>query len=280
VSGSAQHPNIVIICSDQHRADTIGSYGSKVCRTPNLDRLADQGVRFDRCYANNPVCSPSRATIMTGTQSRRHRVMRNGIPCRTDLPTFADVLKQEGYRTAAVGKMHLTPHNQGVAQAPFYGFDELENSEDPKIGPFLDWALENYPEYEGYFLGTLFNLPTNDDYWKGKRDFREEVLPCREKHLKPIEISDTCNWGYGHFSPLPEEAHQTTWITNRAIARVEEHDGEQPLLLWVGYQDPHNPFDPPKRFREMYDPDEMASPVGTETDDAKLPPHLQAFRQA
>ncbi len=273
-------PNIIVICSDQHRADAIGSYGATICRTPVLDRLAGQGVQFNRCFSNNPVCSPARATIMTGCQSRRHGLMRNGYGLTRNLPTFVDRLQSAGYRTRAIGKLHITPHNQGVAEAPFYGFEHVENSEDPKIGPFLDWVLREYPEYEGYFLGTLFNLPTNDAYWQGRRDLRKDVEPCREKHLKPLEISATCNWGYGHYSPIPEEAHQTTWITDRAIAAVEGHDPSEPLMLWVGYQDPHNPFDPPARFRSMYDPDKMPLPIGSDADDRLLPPHLQAFRNA
>ncbi|NLF23979.1 MAG: sulfatase-like hydrolase/transferase [Lentisphaerae bacterium] len=280
MSAQTCHPNIVIICSDQHRADTIGSYGSTICRTPALDRLASQGVQFDRCLANNPVCSPSRATILTGCQSARHGLVRNGYALPHRLPTVAETLQAHGYRTHAVGKLHITPHNQGIAEAPFYGFEAVENSEDPKIGPYLDWAIEHYPDYAGYLIGTLFNLPTDDAYWRGKRDLRQEVARCREQFVKPHEISATCNWGYGHFSPLPEEAHQTTWITNRAIAAVEAHAGERPLMLWVGYQDPHNPFDPPARFRAPYAPDAMPSPIGRDVDDTPLPPHLRAFRRS
>ena len=166
-------PNIIIICSDQHRVDSIGSYGSEHCRTPVLDRLSEQGVQFNQCFANNPVCSPSRATIMTGCQSRRHGLVRNGYALGRELPTFVDRLQAVGYRTSAVGKLHLTPHGQGVAAAPFFGFEHVENSEDPKIGPFLDWVLREYPQYEGYFLGTLFNLPVTDAYWRGRRDLRQ-----------------------------------------------------------------------------------------------------------
>jgi arylsulfatase A-like enzyme len=279
-TAKSERPNIIVICSDQHRADTIGAYGSAICRTPNLDRLAAQGVTFTRCYTNNPICSPARATLMTGRQSRRHGVPRNGYPLSETIPTFAGLLQSAGYSTCAIGKLHLTPHNRGVLEGPAYGFDHIENSEDPKIGPFLDWALRAYPQFEEYYISTLFNLPTNEAYWRNRRDFRKEVEPCRARHLKPLEISDTCNWGYAHYSPLPPEAHQTSWIANRAIAALERHDKAQPLLLWVGFQDPHNPFDPPAPFSRMYDPAAMPSPVGVEADDEGLPRHLQVFRRA
>ncbi len=271
-------PNIIVICADQHRADTIGAYGSRVCRTPVLDRLASQGTRFARCYSNNPVCAPARATIMTGCQGRRHGVLANGATCPRTLPTFADLLHRAGYQTAAVGKLHLTPHEQGPQSGPYYGFDHLEHSEDGKLGPFLDWALAHFPQYEGYYLGTLFNLPRDDAYWRGRRDLRPLVAPARAQHVAPLAISATCNWGYGHYSPLPDEAHQTTWITDRAIACVERRDPARPLLLWVGYQDPHNPFDPPARWREQYTAAGVEPIQDLAADEAPMPPHLRALR--
>ena len=110
-----------------------------------------------------------------------------------------DVCAAAGYRTAAFGKMHLTPEDEGVPAAPHYGFQYLDCVGDNKLGAYLDWALENFPEYKGYILGTLFNLPRGDELQK-------EVLAAREKFVKPHEISSTCNWGFGHYSPLPEEA--------------------------------------------------------------------------
>lgn len=272
-------PNIVIICSDQHRAASIGCYGNPVCRTPNLDRLAAGGVQFDRCFSPNPVCSPARASLLTGCSSRRNGVPANGFPLRHDLPTLADALKAGGYATAAIGKMHLTPQNEGVPTAPFYGFDHFESTEDPKIGPYLDWALREFPEHEGYIIGTLFNLPTSDDYWCDKRDMRQEYLEQREKHVVPHEISASCNWGYGHYSPLPPEALQSTWITDRAIACVEAHDASQPLLLWAGYVDPHNPFDPPDGFQQLYSPDTVDERLRREGEEDSWPPHMRAFRE-
>jgi len=271
-------PNIILICSDQHRAANIGAYGSEVCRTPNLDRLAAQGTVFTRCYSQNPVCSPSRATILTGLLSRNHGVWANGPALSRSIPTIADTLKGNGYRTAAFGKMHLTPHSAGVPEAPYYGFDHLDGTEDNRIGPYLEWAFKNFPEFEGYLIGTLFNLPKNEQYWKGRRDFRKEYLQAREKYVKPLEISETCNWGFGHYSPLPEEAHSNVWITDRAIEYVERHDSTSPVLMWVSYVDPHNPFDPPKRFREMVRPEDVEACVGHKTDESLLSPHHRAAR--
>ncbi|NQU09167.1 sulfatase-like hydrolase/transferase [bacterium] len=277
-SPAAGRPHVILVCADQHRADTLGTYGNRICQTPHLDRFAGQGVVLDRCFAQNPVCSPSRATIISGLLSRNHGVRTNGYAMPRRIPTLADRFGAAGYRTAAVGKTHLSPQNEGVPSAPHYGFDHLDPCEDNKVGPYLDWALKEFPEYEGYLLGTLFNLPTNEDYWQGKRDFRKEYLQARERHVRPLEISPTCNWGYGHYSALPEAAHHNTWITDRAIAQIDA-TGDQPLFLWVGYVEPHNPFDPPPRFRERYRPGAVPPPVGSVADDARLPIATRALRE-
>jgi len=276
---TSNRPNIILICSDEHRIDSIGAYGSRICGTPNLDRLASQGVVMDRCFSQNPVCMCSRSTIMTGLLSRNHGLVAHGygLSLSRQIPTFADILKTNGYRTVAVGKTHLSEWKEGVPEAPHYGFDELDTSDDMKLGPYYDWVTKQFPEFAGYMTGILFVFP-DDKYWQGRRDLRKEYLQAREKYVKPLEISDTCNWGFGHYSPLPEEAHQNTWITDHAIGRLEAHDATKPLLMWVGYVDPHCPHDPPKRFRDMYRAEEVEEPVGLEMDESVLPPHTKANR--
>ncbi|HEV2121736.1 MAG TPA: sulfatase-like hydrolase/transferase, partial [Chloroflexota bacterium] len=101
--------NVLLIMTDQQRADTLGAAGNPIIRTPNLDRLAREGTRCDRAYVQNPICMPSRATLFTARYPRSHRVWTNGVCLRDDEITLADVLGAAGYRTASFGKMHLTP---------------------------------------------------------------------------------------------------------------------------------------------------------------------------
>ncbi len=112
-------PNICVILTDDHAAHAIGAYGSVVNRTPRIDELADHGVRFDNCFATNSLCSPSRASILTGTYSHVNGVTTLVTPIDAGQPTFVSTLKAAGYRTAMVGKWHM---GDGEGHDP-QGFD-------------------------------------------------------------------------------------------------------------------------------------------------------------
>jgi arylsulfatase A-like enzyme len=100
-------PNIVLILSDDHAAHAVGAYGSVVNVTPRIDEIAREGWRLDRCYATNSLCSPSRASILTGTYSHVNGVTGLETPIDAGQPTFVSLLRESGYRTAIVGKWHM-----------------------------------------------------------------------------------------------------------------------------------------------------------------------------
>lgn len=270
-------PHIVVICSDELRADSLAAYGNSVCRTPHLDRLAAQGVRFTRCFAQNPVCMPERASLLTGNYSRNTGVRVNGTPLPRDIPTLPDLLDEQGYATAAFGKLHLGNQQDGWATAPHYGFRHVDNVEDHSLGPYLDWALAHFPDCEDYLVGTLFNLPEGDAFWRGRRDFRQEYLAARRRGVEPLEISDTCNWGFTHYSPLPPAAHKNTWIADRTCDYLAAADPARPQFLWVSFVDPHPPIDPPRAFRDLYDADTVDARIWQEGEERGWPPHQRAM---
>ena len=107
VESARRRPNIVMILTDDHAAHSIGAYGSVVNETPRIDELAEAGVRLDRCYVTNSLCSPSRASILTGTYSHINGVTTLFTPIDASQPTFVSQLKAAGYRTAIVGKWHM-----------------------------------------------------------------------------------------------------------------------------------------------------------------------------
>ncbi|MCK4375300.1 MAG: sulfatase-like hydrolase/transferase, partial [Candidatus Brocadiae bacterium] len=112
-----ERPNILILMTDQQRADSLGCYGNAVCRTPNLDRLAGQGALMENAFVSNPLCMPNRATLLTGRYPSAHGVRTNGIPLVCEEITLPRVLADAGYRTASFGKIHLQPF--GILECKF-----------------------------------------------------------------------------------------------------------------------------------------------------------------
>ncbi len=100
-------PNFLFIITDQHRADHLGCYGNPVVKTPNIDRMAADGIRWDRFYVANPICMPNRASIMTGRMCSVHGARHNGIPLSKDHSSFGDLLSFAGFITGLIGKSHL-----------------------------------------------------------------------------------------------------------------------------------------------------------------------------
>jgi arylsulfatase A-like enzyme len=121
-------PNVVVVLSDQHRADAMGCAGNGDVETPALDRLAEQGTRLDRAYATYPVCGPSRGCLITGQYPASHRAVSNDLPLPTDVPSVAEAFSEAGYRTGYVGKWHLdgVPRNRFTPPGPRrQGFDDF-----------------------------------------------------------------------------------------------------------------------------------------------------------
>ncbi len=102
-----ERPNIILMTTDHLRADTLGCAGDEVIQTPNIDRLAARSCLFENAFSQNPVCAPSRASIMTGRYPRHHGVRWNGTALSADEITLVEFLKANGYTTACVGKHHV-----------------------------------------------------------------------------------------------------------------------------------------------------------------------------
>lgn len=132
-------PNILFIMSDDHGYQAISAYGSRVNKTPNLDRLAKDGMRFDRCFVTNSICGPSRAVILTGKYSHLNGFVRNGNTFDGSQQTVAKLLQQAGYQTAVIGKWHLRSaptgfdfHHVLIGQGPYYNPPMRTSSGDEK----------------------------------------------------------------------------------------------------------------------------------------------------
>ena len=179
---ASTRPNILFIFTDDHTSSAISAYGSKVNKTPNLDRLADEGMRFDNCLVTNSICGPSRAVILTGKYSHLNGFIRNGNTFDGSQQTFPKLLQQAGYQTAVIGKWHLKSDPTGfdhwevlIGQGPYYNPPMIKNGKRVK--------------YEGYTTDIITDLSL--DWLKEKRDSSKPFL-LMYQHKAPHR-----NWAPG-----------------------------------------------------------------------------------
>lgn len=225
-----KRPNILIIYTDEHRYDCIGAYGNKDILTPNIDKLAADGVLYHNSFCSYPVCTPSRYSFISGLYVHQHLGWSNHCTLPSGVETFPRILKETGYRTKAVGKMHYTPTYLDV------GFEEMELAEQDGPGRHDD-------DYHRYLRRNGL---------VDKIDLMDQVIEFRQQAPKKYWDS------FGSLeSDLDKEDYSTTWIGDRAIDTIKGWgDGEN--LLMVGFIKPHHPFDPPAPWSKMYDPDKLS----------------------
>ena len=149
---SRDRPNILLIMTDQHRYDALGCHGTTPCRTPNIDSLAERGVRFTSAFTGAVACSPSRASLFTGVYPHRHGVTSNNLVVNPALPTLASELGGAGYRLGYAGKWHV----DNARMPSDYGFSGLDF---PGYGyPTADGTIDGVWFHRGSVLNGLDNV--------------------------------------------------------------------------------------------------------------------------
>ncbi len=170
-----QRPNILFVFTDDHAYQSISAYGSKINETPNIDRLAKEGMRFDRCYVTNSICGPMRAVILTGRYSHVNGFMVNGNRFDGSQETFPKLLQQVGYQTAIIGKWHLGTAPTGfdyseilVGQGPYYNPPMIRNGKRVKHTGYtteiitdlaLDWLKDGRDANKPFMLMYQHKAP-------------------------------------------------------------------------------------------------------------------------
>jgi arylsulfatase A-like enzyme len=242
--------NVVFIMTDQQRFDTLGcnTGGAAWTRTPNVDALAAGGVNFVNHIVTNPVCSPSRASIFTGKYITEHGLWANGcsLPQCTNR-TIPQAFSQAGFQTAHFGKLHLVPIIIRTRPHPPYGFDVCEVAEgDQQLidDAYFHWLRQNHPDLFVSYLTEMF----------------------QQGHTKAYK------------SLMPEECHQTTWTTGRAIDYIRNRrNRNKPFFLSVGYFDPHHAWNPCEPYASMYDKIDVPAPKFRQGEHDKRPAPYTGF---
>lgn len=173
---SDRRPNILFIMTDDHAAHAMGCYGSRINRTPNLDRIAEEGVRFDNCFCTNSICEPSRAAILTGTYNHINGVTTIGAHLDNTRENIAKIMQRNGYQTALIGKWHL---GQGPAHWPT-GFDHYNILQGQ--GPYFDPEMVRDGEkvqYRGYTTDIITDLSL--DWLRNRDPERPFMFMCHHK---------------------------------------------------------------------------------------------------
>ncbi|RQW11438.1 sulfatase [candidate division KSB1 bacterium] len=226
--------NVVMIIGDDHSARVLGCYGNELIRTPNLDRMASRGVRFTHAYANAPVCSASRQSLLTGRYPHAAGVTLLSTPFPEEQITVAEHLNQFGFATGYVGKMHF--NNDGD-----HGFADNFSIKDMRS------YRKEHPAQQ--IDGDISVRPP----W---RPFRDPARIWLNADMLPGSYYDKDSDG--------------TIYAKKAIDFINKNRHVR-FCLWLGFQEPHSPFNFPIEYVGKYDPQKMPLPEGSAQDDRWVP---------
>lgn len=222
-------PNILLLMTDQQRYDSLGCYGAAFAHTPNLDRLAAAGVVYEHCYANNPICTPSRASLMTGKHILDHGVCRLNDHLSHGDVLFPERLQERGYQTALFGKLHVSAAaTERRVRHPHDGFDVYELCNEGCM--HMDAPHQAYAR------------------WLENKD--------------PAFYARLNAEGRG-VTHVPQHLHMTHWAAERTMDFLEHgRDPERPFFCMMSVFEPHNPYEHyPKEMGRLVDREAIPLPI-------------------
>ncbi len=243
--------------ADQLRWDYLSCYGHPTLETPNIDRLAGRGVRFDRAYVQSPICGPSRMSFYTGRYVRSHGATWNGFPLRVGEPTLGDHLRDIDVDCVLVGKTHMIPDTEGMRRLGIdpesiigvhtaeCGFTPFERDD----GMHPEGYYDNNPPYDTYLRERGMDGDNPWEEWANSAEDEDgELLSgwLLENANRPARV--------------PEEHSETPYLTRRGIDFIESA-GERPWLCHLSYIKPHWPYIVPAPYHDMYGPGDILPAV-------------------
>ncbi|RYD41655.1 MAG: DUF229 domain-containing protein, partial [Sphingomonadales bacterium] len=234
---AAKRPNILLILVDDLKP-ALGTYGDRTAITPNMDRLAQRGVRFDLAYANEAVCAPSRINLMSGARSTSSGIYNFGMNLRDYMPdavTLPDYFMRAGYHTESMGKVYHIGHGT--------------------VGDTAGWSVPHHKDKVIEYVdpASTGGVPTQEEAL-----FEEIPLPEGDPFAFARTLARGAAW------EMPDVADDA-YADGRTAARATERlaalkQDKKPFFLAVGFARPHLPSSVPKRYWEMYDPARLPMP--------------------
>ena len=256
-------PNILLISADQQRGDCLGVEGRNI-RTPHLDRLARDGVRFRQCVTPSVVCQPARASILTGQLCRTHGVHDNGIDLdpKVGEKGFAGTLSRAGYDTAFFGKAHFSTYHTFAPTGTPECVASSARYPDDWFGPYM-----GFRHVELMLVGHNWFPPEKPPRGQHyERWFYADGRGDEKNALYRENAGDTKGAAQTWHSRLPTAWHNSTWTADRAIAWLKKRKAKggsgkgKPFCAWVSFPDPHHPFDCPEPWSRLHRPEEVDLP--------------------
>jgi arylsulfatase len=254
-------PNILWIMTDQQPVGTVGAFGNPTIKTPHIDRMAHEGVRFDQAFIAAYPCGPSRASLLTGLYAHNHGAVTNEVLLDEALPSLGNLCAETGYQTAYLGKWHLgglmTRHGDGwysrrIPNDEQFTFEPVDGGtgEDESCTGFSEW-IGGWRHYRDYLRQVGFGKQVDEHRALGQHN----ALPSGPDS----EHS---------FSLIPQEHHVEAFIADQAerYIRAAADSGRQPFAAVVSFYGPHLPVTPPRPWDELYAMADVPVPFGIDED--------------
>lgn len=213
---STSRPNILFIMDDQHRGDCVRADGNAAIHTPHIDRIGNEGIRFRRAYSSMPTCTPARSALLTGLAPWNHGMLHMVAMGERYTFTKPQALRDAGYYTTAIGKMHYHP------QRATHGYHQVLLDESGRT---------QHPEFRSDYRAW---------FWS------------QAPHLDPDATGIGWNDYPGKPYALPENLHPTYWTGQTAVNFLKGYNRPEPFFLKVSFARPHSPYDPPERLWKKY----------------------------
>jgi arylsulfatase len=251
-----RQPHILVLMTDQQRANCMSCAGHPQLRTPNIDRIAREGTRFAQATTVSPICMSARASFASGLYPHNHGVWANQGELPATDETFFQLLQNAGYYTAQVGKTHFYDHRAGLdmrSREPYLHARGLEYVHETP-GPIAACATVSHLSAEWTAKGLLGAFV--DDYRARARSESGGVWP----------------------SPLPVEDFLDSYVGRKAVEFVESYDDPRPMCLLVGFGGPHDPWDAPEPYASMYRPKDAPKPIPVPDGNLRLPDSVKTKR--